>query len=35
MGHLREELVGGGMPESSWVELNEKRRPKRLAFSLK
>src|ERR1700755_88633 len=33
MGHLRGEGVGGGMPESSRVELDEKRRPKRLAFS--
>src|ERR1044072_4984297 len=35
MGHLRGEGVGvgGGMPESSRVELEEKRRPKRLAFS--
>ena len=32
MGHLRGEGVGGGMPESSRVELDEKRRPKRLAF---
>src|ERR1700755_1798835 len=33
MGHLRGEGVGEGMPESSRVELDEKRRPKRLAFS--
>ena len=33
MGHLRGEGVGVGMPESSRVELDEKRRPKRLAFS--
>src|SRR5678816_3401166 len=33
MGNLREEGVEGGMPESSRVELDEKRRPKRLAFS--
>src|SRR5678815_2899079 len=33
MGNLRGEGVGGGMPESSRVELDEKRRKKRLAFS--
>src|ERR1700755_576303 len=33
MGHLRGEGVGGGMPESSRDELDEKRGPKRLAFS--
>ena len=33
MGHLRGEGVGGGMPESSRVELDEKKRPNRLAFS--
>src|ERR1044072_2412427 len=34
MGHLRGEGVGGGMSESSRVELDEKRRPKRLASSV-
>src|SRR6201990_2019521 len=33
MGFLRGEGVGGGMPESCRVELDEKRRQKRLAFS--
>src|SRR6201990_355812 len=33
MGYLRGEGLGGGMLESSRVELDEKRRPKRLAFS--
>src|ERR1044072_9551063 len=33
MGHLRGEVVGGGMPESRRVELYEKRKSKRLAFS--
>ena len=33
MGHLRGEGVGGGLPKSSRVELDEKRRPKRLALS--
>src|ERR1700755_2685600 len=33
MGLLRGEGVGGGMPESCRVELDEKRRQKRLAFS--
>src|ERR1700755_2423274 len=33
MGFLRGEGVGGGMPESCRVELDEKRRLKRLAFS--
>src|SRR5678816_4421845 len=34
IGHLRGEGGGGGMPESSRVELEENRRPKRLAFSV-
>src|SRR5678816_4721280 len=34
IGHLRGEEGGGGMPESSRVELEENRRPKRLAFSV-
>src|ERR1044072_3566040 len=36
MGHLRGEGVGvgGGLPESSRVELEENMRPKRLAFSV-
>src|ERR1700755_3181601 len=34
MGHLRGEGVGGGLPESSRFELEENRRPKRLAFSV-
>src|ERR1700755_854492 len=34
MGLLRGEVVGGGLPESSRVELEENRRPKRLAFSV-
>src|SRR5678815_5755316 len=33
MGNLRGEGVGGGMPESSTLELDGKRRPKRSAFS--
>src|SRR5678815_4242473 len=33
IGHLRGEGGRGGMPESSRVELEENRRPKRLAFS--
>src|SRR5678815_4079932 len=34
IGHLRGE-GGGGMPESSRVELEENRMPKRLAFSVR
>src|ERR1700755_2710653 len=34
MGHLRGEGVGGGLPESSRVELEENKMPKRLAFSV-
>src|SRR5678816_1039211 len=34
IGHLRGEGGGGEMPESSRVELEENRRPKRLAFSV-
>src|SRR5678815_4116605 len=34
IGNLRGGEAGGGMPESSRVELDEKRRPKRLAFSV-
>src|SRR5678816_3865873 len=34
IGHLIGEGEGGGMPESSKVELEENRRPKRLAFSV-
>src|SRR5678815_2179124 len=34
IGHLRGEGGGRGMPESSRVELEENRRPKRLAFSV-
>src|SRR5678815_3178111 len=34
IGHLRGEGGGGGMPESSRVELEENRRPKRFAFSV-
>src|SRR5678816_1108888 len=34
IGHLRREGGGRGMPESSRVELEENRRPKRLAFSV-
>ena len=34
MRYLRGEGVGGGLPESSMVELVENRRPKRLAFSV-
>ena len=34
MGLLRGEVVGGGLPESSRVELEGNRRPKRLAFSV-
>src|SRR5678816_2204778 len=33
IGHLRGDGAEGGEPDSSRVELDEKRRPKRLAFS--
>src|SRR5678816_829212 len=35
IGHLKGEGGGRGMPESSRVELEENRRPKRLAFSVR